>query len=83
MHDVHTLTRLALPLTMARTRWTLGYHHRLFRRCEWLMLMPTDGWRPQMSQTPAIEADRLAPFPPGPAYDLFSDGGGACEALLR
>jgi hypothetical protein len=34
MHEVQTLRRRGLPLTMARTRWMLGYQRLLVRRCE-------------------------------------------------
>ena len=58
MHEVHTWTRRGLPFTMARTRWMFGFHRRLVRRCEWLMLMPKEGCLPHTSQTAAMGAQR-------------------------
>jgi hypothetical protein len=60
MHDVQTWTRLGVPPTIARTRWMFGFHLRLVRRWEWLMLMPNDGRLPQTSQTAAIGESHLA-----------------------
>jgi hypothetical protein len=54
MQEVQTLRRRGLPLTIARTRWMLGYQRLLVRRCEWLTLMPTDECLPQTSQTAAM-----------------------------
>jgi hypothetical protein len=54
MQDVQTRTRWGEPSTTARTRWMLGFHRRLVRRCEWLMLMPNDGFLPHTSQTAAM-----------------------------
>ncbi len=54
MHDVHTWTRLADPPTTARMRWMLGFQRRLVRLCEWLTLIPKDGFLPHTSQTDAI-----------------------------
>src|SRR5436305_1799659 len=59
MQEVHTSTRLTVPLTMARTRWMLGFQRRLVRRCEWLMLMPNEGCLPHTSHTDAMT--RLPP----------------------
>ena len=53
--EVHTWSRLGVPSTMARTRWTLGFQRRFVRRCEWLRRMPNCGFLPQTSQTDAIE----------------------------
>ncbi len=50
MQDVHTLTRLGDPSTVARTRWMLGFQRRLVRRCEWEIELPKPGPLPQMSQ---------------------------------
>ncbi len=33
-HEVHTLRRLGVPATTARTRWMFGFQRRLVRRCE-------------------------------------------------
>src|SRR4030095_323307 len=54
MQPVQADTRLGAPSTSARTRWMLGFHRRLVRRCEWLTLMPHDGCLPHTSQTAAI-----------------------------
>ena len=51
---VHTLTRLAVPLTNARTRWMFGFQRRFVRTWEWLTLMPNDGFLPQTSHTLAM-----------------------------
>src|SRR3954471_20428471 len=59
MHEVQTSTRLTVPLTIARTRWMLGFQRRLVRRCEWLMLMPNEGCLPHTSHTDAMT--RLPP----------------------
>src|SRR3977135_1387021 len=56
MPDVHTSTRLVVPLTIARTRWMLGFHRRLVRRWEWLMLIPNEGCLPHTSHTAAMDA---------------------------
>ena len=55
MHEVHTWTRFGEPFTIARTRWMLGFHRRLDRTCEWLMLMPNDGFLPHTSHTAATK----------------------------
>ena len=39
---------------MARTRWMFGFQRRLVRRCEWLTLLPNDGFLPQTSHVDAI-----------------------------
>lgn len=69
MHDVHTDSRLGAPLTIARTRWMLGFQRRLLRLWEWLTLMPNEGCLPQTSHTDAIGAEVTPrpgrPEPPG------------------
>src|SRR6266849_3520030 len=55
MHAVQTWSRLGVPLTMARTRCTLGFQRRFVRRCEWLMRMPNCGFFPHSSQTDAMK----------------------------
>lgn len=67
MHEVHTFNRLGAPLTRARTRWILGFHRRLVRRCEWLTDIPNDGLFPQSSQTAAM-ADNLSSSALGARY---------------
>src|SRR5687768_2516625 len=54
MQLVHTSTRFVVPPTTARTRWMFGFQRRLVRRCEWLTLMPNDGFLPQTSHVDAI-----------------------------
>src|SRR5690606_30542385 len=54
MQPVQTWSRRGAPSTRARTRWMLGFHRRLVRRCEWLTLMPHDGRLPHTSQTAAM-----------------------------
>jgi hypothetical protein len=54
MQDVHTCTRLADPPTTARIRWMFGFQRRFVRLCEWLTLIPKDGFLPHTSQTDAI-----------------------------
>jgi hypothetical protein len=49
--EVHTLTRLGDPFTIARTRCTLGFQRRRVRRCEWLNRIPKTGFLPQTSHT--------------------------------
>jgi hypothetical protein len=53
MQDVHTCSRLGVPLTVACTTWMLGFQRRGVRRCEWETLLPKPGPLPQMSQTAA------------------------------
>ncbi len=60
MHEVQAWIRFGVPFTRALTRWTFGSHRRLVRRCEWLTLMPNDGFLPQMSHT----APMTLPAPP-------------------
>jgi hypothetical protein len=64
MHEVQTWIRCGDPLTMARTRWMFGFHRRLVRRWEWLMLMPNDGPLPHTLQTAAIGTTHLILFEP-------------------
>ena len=78
MQEVQTWIRRGLPPTMARMRWMLGFHRRLVRRCEWLMLIPKDGRLPHTSQTAAIgnHAPRLIQAGrerPGPGEDPVGD----------
>ena len=54
MQDVQTCRRRGDPSTRARTRWMFGFHRRLVRRWEWLMLIPNDGFLPQTSHTAAM-----------------------------
>ena len=51
---VQTLTRLAEPLTRARTRWMLGFQRRFVRRWECDTDMPQEGCLPHTSHTAAI-----------------------------
>jgi hypothetical protein len=51
---VQTKTRFGEPLMIARTRWTLGLQRRLVRTCEWLTLLPNEGFFPHVSQTEAM-----------------------------
>src|SRR5437763_14673258 len=53
MQEVHTCRRLGAPLTMARTRWMLGFQRRFTRRWEWLIVLPNEGCLPHTSQTAA------------------------------
>ncbi len=62
MHDVQALTRFGDPSTMARTRWMLGFHRRLVRRWEWLMLIPNDGRLPHTSHTAAMTLRASSPI---------------------
>ena len=67
MHEVHTLSRFGVPLTMARTRWMFGFQRRRVRRCECEMLLPKPGPLPQTSQlaatvdTPQTDSERSKP----------------------
>jgi hypothetical protein len=56
MQLVHTERRRGEPLTMARTLWMFGFQRRFVRMCEWLMLIPKDGFLPQSSHTDATAA---------------------------
>jgi hypothetical protein len=56
MQLVHTERRRGEPFTMARTRWMFGFQRRFVRMCEWLMLIPKDGFLPQSSHTDATAA---------------------------
>jgi hypothetical protein len=53
----------------------LGFHRRLVRRCEWLMLIPNDGRLPQTSQTAAIGSNTFHSYP-GDSYSGASPGSG-------
>src|SRR4051794_24370417 len=50
---VHTLSRLRVPLTVARTRWMLGSKRRLVIFFDHGRLLPKPGFLAQMSQTAA------------------------------
>ena len=52
-HEAHTLRRLGLPDTIARTRWMFGFQRREVRRWEWETEYPNDGLLPQTSQVAA------------------------------
>jgi hypothetical protein len=54
MHEVQAFTRVGEPSTSARTRWTFGFHRRLFRLCENVTDFPNHGFLPQMSHTAAM-----------------------------
>ncbi len=51
---MQTFMRRGEPSTIARTRWTLGFHRRGVRRCEWDTRIPKKGFFPQISQTAAM-----------------------------
>jgi hypothetical protein len=53
-HFAQTFSRRGLPSTMARTRWTFGFHRLFDRRWEWLTFIPNPGLRPQTSHTDAM-----------------------------
>jgi hypothetical protein len=44
-----------------------GFQRRLVRRCEWLKLIPNDGFLPQSSHTDAIA---VASWPISPRYPV-------------
>src|SRR4051794_808137 len=52
-HPVHTLSRLRVPSTVARTRWMLGSKRRLVIFFDHGLLLPKPGFLAQMSQTAA------------------------------
>jgi len=54
---VQTFTRRGAPFTIARTRWTFGFHRRGVRRCECETRIPKKGFFPQMSQTAAMTGE--------------------------
>ena len=54
MQRVHTLIRLALPLTSARTVWMLASKRRGVTLWAWLTLRPTAGPFPHTSQRLAM-----------------------------
>jgi hypothetical protein len=58
MQEVQTLSRLGVPLTMARTFWMFGLKRRRVRRCENETLLPKPGPLPHMSQTEAKVCSR-------------------------
>src|SRR5699024_566578 len=51
--EVHTLTRLLVPLITVRTDWMFGFQRRECRRCEWDTLLPKRGLLAQMSHVEA------------------------------
>ena len=53
MQDVHTLSRLVLRPTTARTRWMFGFQRREVRTWECETRLPNPGRLPQTSQTEA------------------------------
>src|SRR5512136_2492167 len=53
-HLVQTRTRLTPPLTTARTVWRFGSNRRGVTLWAWLMLRPTTGPLPQISQRLAM-----------------------------
>jgi uncharacterized protein len=61
MQLVHTERRRGEPSTRARTLWMFGFQRRFVRRCEWLMLIPKDGFLPQTSHTDATPAGYQRP----------------------
>ena len=61
MQLVHTARRRGEPSTRARTFWMFGFQRRFVRRCEWLMLIPKDGFLPQSSHTAATGAGYQRP----------------------
>lgn len=52
-HEVQTLRRLAVPLTVARTRWMLGFHRRFVFFLDQGTLWPKPGPLAQTSHTAA------------------------------
>lgn len=53
MHEVHTLMRLRVLPTVARTDWMFGFQRRGVRRCECEIELPKPGPLPQTSQLAA------------------------------
>src|ERR671916_203868 len=53
VQPVHTLRRLGVPLTVARTRWMLGLNRRFVILRDHGRLLPKPGFLAQMSQTAA------------------------------
>src|SRR5579862_2011711 len=53
MQEVHTLSRLGEPFTVACTVWMFGFQRRRVRRCECETLLPKPGPLPHTSQTEA------------------------------
>src|SRR6185312_7101512 len=70
MQEVHTLRRLGVPDTIARTVWMFGFQRRRVRTCECDTLLPKPGPLPQMSQTEATAAS-------------ISRIGRVCQRLIR
>ena len=52
-HEVHTLRRLGVLFTTARTRWMFGLKRRFVRLRDHGTLLPKPGVLAQMSQTAA------------------------------
>jgi hypothetical protein len=53
MQEVHTLSRLGLPDTIARTRWMFGFQRRLVFFFDQGTLWPNPGLLPHTSHTAA------------------------------
>ena len=51
--EVHTFTRLLVPLITVRTDWMFGFQRREVRRCEWDTALPKRGLLAQMSHVEA------------------------------
>lgn len=51
--EVHTLTRVGVPLMTVRTDWMFGFQRREVRRCEWDTLLPKLGLLAQISHVEA------------------------------
>jgi hypothetical protein len=71
-HEVHTVTRLERPFTIARTSCRLGIKRRLVTLWAWETLCPNSGFFPQTSHTLDISilnsakiADRKSNLIPG------------------
>ena len=58
-HEVHTFTRLGVPLTIARMRWMFGFQRRLVRTCECEMECPKLGPLAQTSQLAATVSPEI------------------------
>ena len=61
---VQTLILFVWPFWRLLTLWRLGYHRFLVLLWAWLILYPTTGFLPQISQTFAISGSPLKPCPP-------------------
>jgi hypothetical protein len=60
MQEVHTLIRLVVPPTTARTRWMFGFQRREVRTCECETRLPNPGRLPQTSQTEATVYSKMS-----------------------